>query len=119
MKFLNLIIQLEGFSAKAGKVPDTLRSTNTVKDDPNVVNSRTGVAVPESESSSMPNLQNNPNEIENEDQKYLLVTQEMINQREKGQSFLELNGIGIPDGIWRYYTGYLKAGIGMPITVGY
>jgi len=71
------------------------------------------------ESSSMPNLQNNPNEIENEDQKYLLVTQEMINQREQGQSFLELNGIGIPDGIWRYYTGYLKAGIGMPITVGY
>ena len=67
----------------------------------------------------MPNLQNNPNEIENEDQKYLLVTQEMINQREQGQSFLELNGIGIPDGIWRYYTGYLKAGIGMPITVGY
>uniref|UniRef100_A0A915NIB0 Uncharacterized protein n=1 Tax=Meloidogyne floridensis TaxID=298350 RepID=A0A915NIB0_9BILA len=35
------------------------------------------------ESSSMPNLQNNPNEIENEDQKYLLVTQEMINQREQ------------------------------------
>uniref|UniRef100_A0A915P768 Uncharacterized protein n=1 Tax=Meloidogyne floridensis TaxID=298350 RepID=A0A915P768_9BILA len=35
------------------------------------------------ESSSMPNLQNNPNEIEDEDQKYLLVTQEMINQREK------------------------------------
>jgi len=39
---------VDGFSAKAGKVPDTLRSTNTVKDDPNVVNSRTGVAVPES-----------------------------------------------------------------------
>nr|CAD2177999.1 unnamed protein product [Meloidogyne enterolobii] len=39
---------VDGFSAKAGKVPDTLRSTNTVKDDPNVVNSKTGVAVPES-----------------------------------------------------------------------
>nr|CAD2194193.1 unnamed protein product [Meloidogyne enterolobii] len=39
------------------------------------------------ESSSMPNLQNNPNEIENVNQKYLLVTQEMINQRkeEKGK----------------------------------
>uniref|UniRef100_A0A915P0Y0 Galectin n=1 Tax=Meloidogyne floridensis TaxID=298350 RepID=A0A915P0Y0_9BILA len=35
------------------------------------------------ESSSMPNLQNNPNEIENENQKYLLVTREMINQREQ------------------------------------
>nr|CAD2125094.1 unnamed protein product [Meloidogyne enterolobii] len=32
----------------------------------------------------MPNLQNNLNEIENENQKYLLVTQEMINQR-KGE----------------------------------
>nr|CAD2125091.1 unnamed protein product [Meloidogyne enterolobii] len=41
-------LDVDGFSAKAGKVPDTLRSTNTVKDDPNVVNSRTGVAVPES-----------------------------------------------------------------------
>ncbi|CAK5093053.1 unnamed protein product [Meloidogyne enterolobii] len=38
------------------------------------------------ESSSNPsNLQNNPTEIENENQKYLLVTQEMINQREEGQ----------------------------------
>jgi len=33
----------------------------------------------------MPNLQNNLNEIENENQKYLLVTQEMINQRKGGQ----------------------------------
>ncbi|CAK5073906.1 unnamed protein product [Meloidogyne enterolobii] len=50
------------------------------------------------ESSSMPNLQNNPNEIENVNQKYLLVTQEMINQRKEGQFFLGFSSIGIPDG---------------------